>query len=112
MRGAASLLVLTTMTACLSSSQPDGQLDCATDVTWSGFATPEVDAVGSPTPSSAIEDALSPHHEQHGGEDVFVAETHGSLVIDGAEVVIVYAAAAPAGGWVVNTTTGCEEFTG
>jgi len=96
----------------LSSSQPDGQLDCATDVTWSGFATPEVDAVGSPTPSSAIEDSLSPHREQHGGEVVFVADTQGSLVIDGAEVVIVYATEALAGGLLINTTTGCEEFTG
>jgi hypothetical protein len=97
--------------ACLSSSPPDGQLDCTTDVTWIGSAEPDQDTVGSDTPEQAIQTALKPYRDHHGGEVVFVSDTQGSLVVDGVEAVIVHASRSPAGGWVVNTSTGCERYT-
>jgi hypothetical protein len=94
-----------------TTTPPDGQLDCPTDESWIGVADFGQNAIGSETPEAAIESAMAQYQDRFGGDLVFVADNRGSLVIDGNEVVIVYATPTLAGSWLVRETTGCEQYT-
>jgi hypothetical protein len=89
---------------------PDGQLDCPTDITFAGFASYDERTVGTSDPAAALVEALAPYRARHGGEVVVVDEWVGLLVVNGREVVVVIAAEAPAGGWIVTTSRGCDGF--
>jgi hypothetical protein len=105
-----AISLLAPVVGCDRSASVDGQLDCVTKSTWIGTAAVPEDTVGSASPESAMEEALDPYLIRRGGEIVQVDERLGSLVVDGREAVVVTVSEAPAGGWIVLTTAGCEEF--
>ena len=88
----------------------DGKLDCSSDISWSVQGSVREDTAGSPTPQVELEQSLSPYLARHGGEVVVVEDQIGSLVVEGREVVVSIATEAPAGGWIVLTTGGCEGY--
>jgi hypothetical protein len=88
----------------------EGELDCETELTWSEEGSVPEGTAGLADPGDAVEAYLSPFMENHGGEIVMVDEDLGSLVVDGAEVVVGLATETPAGGWLVLTGLGCDGF--
>lgn len=89
----------------------DGEPDCsAVDGGWSMQASLGPDAVGAPTPEEEINGFLAAWANRFGGDIVHIRQGVGALVVDGAEVVVAVATPAPAGGWIVSTTVGCEGF--
>ena len=61
----------------------DGNLDCANESGWGqqGLINPTIP--GLPTPGEALQSALDPFLERHGGEIVEVREGVASLVVEG-----------------------------
>ncbi|HEY7468467.1 MAG TPA: hypothetical protein VIC07_02895 [Acidimicrobiia bacterium] len=53
---------------------------------------------------------MASYRARHGGEVVVDDEWVGLLVVNGRDVVVVIAAEAPAGGWIVTTSRGCDGF--
>jgi hypothetical protein len=88
----------------------DGVPDCETDLTWSEEGSVPEGTAGLADPGDAVDAYLTPFMENHGGVIVMVDESQGSLVFDGAEVVVGRASEAPAGGWLVLTGLGCDGF--
>lgn len=107
--GAAVLLVLL-LISCGAVIPINGELDCQTDFSWTESGSVPDDAPGFADPTRAIEEYLSPFRDNHGGEVVLVNEHTGSLVLAKREVVVGIAEKAPAGGWLVLTGRGCEDF--
>lgn len=107
------LLVVALAVAGCGGSDPapaDGELDCETELTWTEEGSVPEGTTGLADPGDAVEAYLSPFVENHGGMIVMIGERQGSLVVDGAEVVVGLASEAPAGGWLVLTGLGCDGF--
>lgn len=88
----------------------DGKLDCDGDVSWTQQASFLPDTIGDPTPEDALVGFLDQWRQRYGGEIVLAGEAAGSLVVDGREQVVASASEAPAGGWLVATTVGCDGY--
>jgi len=88
----------------------DGELDCETAITWSEQGSVVEGTAGLADPGDAVEAYLSPFVESHGGAIEMVDTAIGSLVVDGAEVVVGSASELSAGGWIVLTGNGCDGF--
>jgi len=73
-------------------------------------ASVTADATGAATPEEEISGFLAAWSERFGGDIVHIRKGVGALVLDGSEVVVAIATPAPAGGWIVLTTVGCEGF--
>jgi hypothetical protein len=106
------LLVFTLVVGCggADPAPADGDLDCETELTWSERGSVPEGTKGLADPGDAVEAYLSPFLENHDGTIAMIGETEGSLVVDGAEVVVGRASGAPAGGWLVLTGVGCDGF--
>lgn len=90
-----------------STTAPNGQVDCDSDLVITMQASILPDAEGVPTVQGALEDHLSSFG---GGAIEYIGGRTGSLVVDGKERVVASATEAPAGGWVVLTTRHCEGY--
>ena len=66
------------------------------------------DATGPATAEEALSTFLAGWKTDFGGEIVYPRTSWGSLVLDGREVVTAIASPAPAGGFVVDTSFGCQ----
>lgn len=98
------------LTACAQSIVIDGEIDCETEFPWSEEGSVPEGTPGFATAAKAIEEYLGPFQSNHGGQQQMIDEVTGSLVLDGREVVVGVASEAPAGGWLVLTGVGCEDF--
>jgi hypothetical protein len=115
---AAALALLIVTCACSASeaptretvTPPDGQLDCAQDITWLEQGDVGPDAHGDPNPQRELDRYLAPWVDTYGGVIAHVGDATASLVIASREVVIARASRAPAGGWIVLSSEGCAAF--
>ena len=93
--------------------EPLDGLECSTDYWWGEFGSIAVDAKGLPTQEQAIESAYDNWTNRQGGELQIVevtGSTVGVLVVDGQRVVLFRPSPAPAGGFLIIQTVGCEGF--
>ena len=93
--------------------EPLDGLECPTDYWWGEFGSIAVDAKGLPTREQAIESAYGNWTNRQGGELQIVEVTKstvGVLVVDGHRVVLFRPSPAPAGGFLIVQTVGCEGF--
>lgn len=104
------MLLVLLLISCDAAIPIDGQLDCETDFPWTESGSVQEGAPGFADPRRAVEEYLTPFQDNHGGEVVVLDEHTGSLVLAKREVVVGIAEEAPAGGWLVLTGRGCEDF--
>ena len=88
----------------------DGELDCANENEWSIQATLDLTIPGLASADEALQSALEPYAQRHGGEIVLIEDEIGSLVVQQREQVTALARGVPAGGWAVATLSGCDDF--
>lgn len=88
----------------------DGELDCANDFMWIEQAAVEPGATGEATSQKALQMALNPFQQEHGGEILELGGDLGSLVVEGREQVVARVSELENGTWDTSVIRGCDGY--
>ena len=103
----ATTVSTTTVTGSTSTTDPDGSLDCLTNVSFISIPEYFNDTVGEPTPLAAAERYAAT--EGRTGPLVEVEPRRFAIIEEGRETAIVEVFEAPAGGYLGGPIRGCAD---